>query len=168
MKPALRGPRVVLRTAEPSDGPRLLAIQQEPEVRRFWVSDSEVADLLTQETPDERLRAYAITVDGEVIGWLGAAELLDDDYRHAGIDLFLTSARRGQGFGPEAITLACRELFEAARHHRITIDPSAENARAIRAYEKVGFRRVGVMRRYERGRDGTFHDGVLMELIHGE
>ena len=28
----------------------------------------------------------------------------------------------------------------------------------IRAYEKVGFRPVGVMRRYELGPDGTFPD----------
>jgi aminoglycoside 6'-N-acetyltransferase len=29
----------------------------------------------------------------------------------------------------------------------------------------VGFRRVGIMRRYERGADGTYHDGVLMDLL---
>jgi hypothetical protein len=53
-------------------------------------------------------------------------------------------------------------------HHRITIDPAAENAAAIRAYEKVGFRPVGVMRRYERDVDGDgWHDGLLMELLAG-
>ena len=52
--------------------------------------------------------------------------------------------------------------------HRITIDPAAANTAAIRAYEKVGFRPVGVMRSYERGPDGTWHDGLLMELLAGE
>jgi aminoglycoside 6'-N-acetyltransferase len=32
-------------------------------------------------------------------------------------------------------------------------------------YEKVGFRPVGVMRRYERGADGAWHDNLLMELL---
>jgi len=32
----------------------------------------------------------------------------------------------------------------------------------------VGFRPVGVMRRYERGADGTFHDGLLMDLLAEE
>jgi len=32
----------------------------------------------------------------------------------------------------------------------------------------VGFRPVGVMRRYERGGDGRFHDGLLMDLLRGE
>jgi hypothetical protein len=50
-------------------------------------------------------------------------------------------------------------------HHRLTIDPAASNARAIAAYAKVGFRPVGIMRQYERGPDGTWHDGLLMELL---
>jgi aminoglycoside 6'-N-acetyltransferase len=32
----------------------------------------------------------------------------------------------------------------------------------------MGFKRVGVMRLYERGPDGTFHDGLLMDLLAGE
>jgi hypothetical protein len=43
------------------------------------------------------------------------------------------------------------------------------NAAAIRAYEKVGFRAVGVMRQYERDVDGGgWHDGLLMELLAEE
>ena len=47
-------------------------------------------------------------------------------------------------------------------------DPAAANHRAIRCYEKVGFRRVGVLRQYERGPDGRFHDGLLMDLLRPE
>ena len=39
---------------------------------------------------------------------------------------------------------------------------------AIRCYAKVGFRPVGVLRRYERGLDGTWHDGLLMDLLADE
>jgi len=62
-----------------------------------------------------------------------------------------------------------RHLIDGLGHHRITIDPAAANAAAIRTYEKVGFRVVGVMRRYERDADGSgWHDGLLMELLAGE
>ena len=50
-------------------------------------------------------------------------------------------------------------------HHRLTIDPAAANERAIGAYASLGFKPVGIMRRYERGRDGSFHDGLLMDLL---
>ena len=39
------------------------------------------------------------------------------------------------------------------------------NENAIRAYAKVGFRPVGVMRSYERNADGTWHDNLLMDLL---
>jgi aminoglycoside 6'-N-acetyltransferase len=58
-----------------------------------------------------------------------------------------------------------RWLFEVRGHHRIVIDPAAANARAIRAYSAVGFRPVGVMRAYERRPDGTWADGLLMDLL---
>jgi len=61
-----------------------------------------------------------------------------------------------------------RHFIEERGHHRLTIDPAAENAAAIRCYEKVGFRSVGVLRNYEQGPDGTWHDGLLMELLADE
>ena len=39
---------------------------------------------------------------------------------------------------------------------------------AIRCYTKAGFRPVGVMRAYERGPDGRFHDGLLMDMLAAE
>jgi aminoglycoside 6'-N-acetyltransferase len=42
------------------------------------------------------------------------------------------------------------------------------NVAAVRCYEKVGFRRVGVLRSYERDAGGGWRDGLLMELLAGE
>jgi aminoglycoside 6'-N-acetyltransferase len=53
-------------------------------------------------------------------------------------------------------------------HHRLIIDPAADNEAAIRRCRKVGFRPVGIMRRYERGPDGTWHDGLLMDRLADE
>jgi aminoglycoside 6'-N-acetyltransferase len=75
---------------------------------------------------------------------------------------------QGRGTGREAVALLAGYLFGQRGHHRITIDPAAANSRAIRCYASVGFRPVGVMRQYERGGDGRFHDGLLMDLLRGE
>ena len=56
-------------------------------------------------------------------------------------------------------------LIDVRGHHRLTIDPSAANERAIHVYSKLGFRPVGIQRLYERGPDGTFHDGLFMDLL---
>ncbi len=113
-------------------------------------------------------RVFVIEAEGEVVGAIQYGEEEDPMYRHAGIDLFLSTARHGQGLGAEAIRVLARHLIDERGHHRLTIDPAVDNVAAIRAYEKVGFRAVGVMRSYERGPDGTWHDGLLMEMLANE
>lgn len=166
----LRGARLVLRPVEEADIARLMSILREPSVAKHWSEPDDEADrrLLSGEDADEaeRITTFVIeTANENVIGWIAGWEKLHRDYRHAGIDLFLSTKHQGKGYGPEAIRLVCRWLFDERGHHRITIDPAADNLRAIRSYEKVGFKRVGVMRRYERGADGTYHDGMLLDLL---
>jgi aminoglycoside 6'-N-acetyltransferase len=97
------------------------------------------------------------------------AEELDPKYRHASVDIFLDPAFRGRGIGAEAVRQVVVGLIDERGHHRITIDPAAGNEAAIRAYTKVGFRTVGVLRSYERDRDGRgWHDGLMMDLLAGE
>jgi aminoglycoside 6'-N-acetyltransferase len=109
-----------------------------------------------------------IDVEGEVAGGIQYYEELEPDYRHATIDIFLGTQWQGRGLGTEALWLLARFLFEQRGHHRLTIDPSADNARAIASYAKVGFKPVGVMRQYERQADGAWHDGLLMDLLRPE
>ena len=161
----LRGERVLLRRGRPEDAEGLFQIRNEPEVVRWWGSDE------IEEISDQFIEAdegFVIEADGEVIGAIQYHEEDDPMYRHAGIDVFLTASRHGQGLGTEAIRLLARHLFEERGHHRLTIDPAADNAAAIRAYEKVGFRRVGIMRNYKRGPDGVWHDGLLMDMLREE
>jgi aminoglycoside 6'-N-acetyltransferase len=155
---------VVLRSASEADAAALTSIRSEPEVERRWgvLEDGEMDEFVREDT------TFAIEVDGEVVGAVQYEEVEDPMYRSAGIDLYVTTPRHGQGLGSEAVRVLARYLIEERGHHRLTIDPAADNAPAIRAYEKVGFRPVGIMRSYERGPDGTWHDGLLMELLADE
>jgi aminoglycoside 6'-N-acetyltransferase len=160
----VHGERVTLRPLTAADVPRLAEIAAEPEVARWWLGLSE-QDLLEMAGPEEDGFVFAVELDGELIGLAQAYEEADPDYRHASIDLFLTTARHGQGLGADTVRALARWLFEERGHHRITIDPAVANERAIRSYERVGFKRVGVLRRYERGPDGDWHDGLLLDLL---
>jgi aminoglycoside 6'-N-acetyltransferase len=159
----LRGERVLLRRGRTEDADRLFQIRNEPQVAWRWGSDDIEEEISEQfiEADD----AFIIEIDGEIIGAIQYHEENEPMYRHAGIDIYLTTSRHGQGLGTEAIRVLARYLFEERDHHRLTIDPAADNAAAIRAYEKAGFRRVGIMRKYERGPDGTWHDGLLMDML---
>jgi aminoglycoside 6'-N-acetyltransferase len=166
--PVLRGERVVLRPVRDDDLEALAAMLAEPAVARWfgrWDAERVRRDLLA---PQEDETVLAIEVGGALAGMLLVGEETTPDYRHASLDIALAGAHQGQGLGPEAMRLAIEHMIEAHGHHRFTIDPAAVNDRAIRAYAAVGFRPVGLMRRYERAPDGTWRDGLLMDLLAGE
>jgi aminoglycoside 6'-N-acetyltransferase len=169
MLPTLRGARVVLRTARPDDEPALRAVFEAPEVARWWPTPDETEMAALLENGDPEVDVWMVEVEGRVVGLVQGYEEADPMYRHAGIDIVLHPLVHGRGVGPEAIRVLARHLFDDRGHHRIVIDPNAANARAIHAYEKVGFRRVGVMREYEwSAREGRWTDGVLMDLLRDE
>jgi aminoglycoside 6'-N-acetyltransferase len=166
--PTLNGELCVLRPLRWSDRDALIDVLRDPSVVAIW--DTRGAEHSANEllAGDSHWTVWAIEVDGEFAGSIQAAENDDEDYRSAGIDIFMTSRFQGRGIGTDAVRMLARYLIDVRGHHRLTIDPAASNTRAIRTYEKVGFKPVGVMRRYERGVDGTYHDGLLMDLLAGE
>ena len=162
----LRGERVLLRRGRTEDADRLFQIRNEPLVAWRWGSDD-----IEEEISEQFIEAdegFVIEADGSVVGAIQYHEENEPMYRHAGMDIFLTNSRQGEGLGTEAMRLLARYLFEEHGHHRLTIDPAAENSAAIRAYERVGFRAVGIMRRYERGPDDVWRDGLLMDMLEEE
>jgi aminoglycoside 6'-N-acetyltransferase len=152
---------IVLRPLTADDADEILRIVRTPAVAQQWDEPDEGFPF-----EDEESTRFSIVVDGQVAGMIQFWEETEPKYRHAGIDLFLDPAFHGRGIGTEAVRRVVRMLIDEHGHHRITIDPAADNAVAIRAYEKAGFKPVGVMRQYERdtGGDG-WHDGLLMELL---
>ena len=167
-RPVLVGRRVRLRPGGPQDAPKLRAILAEPSVSRWWGEPEPVTAIEADLRGDGDTVLLVVEIDGQVAGGIQYHEENDPMYRHAGIDIYLGRRFQGRGAGAEAVGLLARFLFEQRGHHRITIDPAAANEPAIRCYAKVGFRPVGVMRQYERGGDGRFHDGLLMDLLRDE
>jgi aminoglycoside 6'-N-acetyltransferase len=163
----LKGKRVVLRRMRLADVPAMLEIQAQPGVARWWGVPEE-SDLRAKAEGSEGVVPFAIELEGVVVGLIEYHEEEDPMYRHAGMDLFLSEDVQAQGLGTDALRTLARYLCDVRGHHRIVIDPAAENVAAIRAYEKVGFRPVGVMRRYERLPGGEWHDGLLMDLLADE
>lgn len=161
----LAGQRVTLRATTAGDAERLAEILGQPDVARWWHGfdlDRVRAELVE---PDEDVTVFAVEVDGLVIGLVQYGEETDPDYRHASIDIALHPDWHRHGLGADAVRTVASHLFIERGHHRITIDPAAANERAIRSYRRIGFKPVGVLRRYERGADGTWHDGLLLDLL---
>jgi aminoglycoside 6'-N-acetyltransferase len=155
---------VVLRPLAEGDEEELLRIHRTPQVARWW---EEPFDGFPWDEPEST--RFTILVDDGIAGLIQFSEETEPKYRHAAIDLFVDPALHSRGIGTEAIRQLVRMLIDERGHHRITIDPAAENAAAVRSYEKAGFKPVGVMRQHERDADGEgWHDSLLMELLASE
>jgi aminoglycoside 6'-N-acetyltransferase len=163
----LLGDRVVLRPAGSADIPALVPIRETPEVRRYWRGGADLAADIVEGLDDPDSTAYVVELAGRIVGWVQWSAEEDPDYRHASIDIYLDRPCTG-GLRTGALRTLVRHLVVDHGHHRIDIDPAVDNAAAIRCYEQVGFRPVGVLRRAERGIDGSWHDCLLMDLLADE
>ncbi len=153
---------MVLRPLGKGDEAELLRIYATREVSQWW--DVPADGFPWTDDPDAT--RLTIEVEGAIAGLIQFCEQPEPKYRHASIDLFLDPVLHGRGLGTEALRRIVCHLIQDRGHHRVTIDPAVSNVAAIRAYEKVGFRPVGIMRRYERDVGGEgWHDGLLMELL---
>ena len=117
---------------------------------------------------DDEAFYFAVEWSGSLAGVIAYSEEDDPMYRHAAIDIALAERFQGRGIGPDAIRTLASHLFDGRGHHRLTIDPAAHNERAIRCYEKVGFKRVGVMHEYWLDPEGVWRDGLLLDLLASE
>ena len=129
----LRGRYVSIRPLRADDDVRRVAeIQVEPGVARWWGPPDE-AHLRRQADRSTDEKAFAVEHEGEIVGFIQYHEEEDPEFRHAGIDVFLTERVYGRGLGTDAVRTLARYLIDERGHHRLTIDPAAHNAAAIRA-----------------------------------
>ena len=164
----LRGDRVVLRPLAEPDVGRLVELGADDEVARWWRGLTHEHLVEKAHGEDDGAVCFSIVVEDEIAGMIQYFEENDEEFRHASVDLFLGGPYQGRGLGTDTVRTMARHLVVDRGHHRLTIDPAAHNERAIRAYEKAGFKRVGVLRKYWLDADGVWRDGLLLDLLAEE
>lgn len=157
----------------PEDYPRLAVWLEQEHVRTWWGEpEEELALIRASAEGEDGTQGYIALVDGTPVGyiqswrpadyvvpeWLNEAPWLADVPPDTlGVDIFIgETAKAGRGLGPLVLQAFARRLF-AEGAPRLIIDPDLDNRRAVRAYEKAGFRAYG----RHAGEDGTT---LLMEM----
>lgn len=88
----------------------------------------------------------------------------------AGVELAIAlfdPATRGRGVGTFAVRKICDVAFSELRVHRVELGVYPDNSAAIRVYEKCGFRREAILRKYIH-HDGKWRDLLWMALLRSE
>ena len=95
----------------------------------------------------------------EIVGWCDIRRSPFPTYAHRGaVGMGVVSEHRGRGIGFRLLGAALEEAFRRGLG-RIELDVRVDNLRAIALYEKVGFKREGVIR------DAFFVDGEYCDAI---
>jgi RimJ/RimL family protein N-acetyltransferase len=172
--PFFLGTRLYFRPLEREDAPRLAAFVNHPDVRRNLLihrpmnTAQEVAfvDTLTASQRDVLL-AIVLRDGDRMIGTIG---LHDMDFRSRratfGMVIGETSEWR-KGYGSEATRMALDYGFGTLNLNRVQLEVLEHNVAGIRAYEKAGFRREGVMRQHHYV-DGAYVDTLVMGILRSE
>ena len=107
---------------------------------------------------------WAVDVDGLVKGLIQLYESPSEDYRNASIDVFLDASVHGMGLGREIVGAVLAHAVDVLGHHRVTIDPAADNAKAIACYSAV---RLPAGRRHAPVRARHRRAGLARRTAHG-
>jgi RimJ/RimL family protein N-acetyltransferase len=171
----IRGERLYLRSIERDDLNRCHAWMNDPELRatlaqRYPMSLAKEADWVERATrgqdPSEMTFAICLVQGDRHIGNCGFVAI-DRDNGTATFGILIGEADcRRQGLGEEATRTLCRYGFEEMRLHKIRLDVHEGNP-AIRTYERVGFRREGLLREEDFRRGGRI-DVIRMGLLKDE
>lgn len=163
-------PTVRLRAVRTEDREQFERWGRDDEVRRHYLGQGDAAAPLRPGLPPgERARRGAAwlqaveTGAGELIGWI---ELRDISWRRRTGELRVClGAKRfwGRGFGTAAVDGFLAQVAERWAIEDVYLRVATWNRRAIRAYEKCGFRPAGILRAGHRRRDGL-EDLLLMTL----
>jgi RimJ/RimL family protein N-acetyltransferase len=147
----------------------------DPEVRH-WLHLSEMppdtVESVSQrfqmmEGDPTRLTWTIETLDGRPIGTSG---LIGINEMHGRAELAISIGDKeywSQGYGTDATRAILRHGFGELGLRRITLITDIDNERGIRAYEKAGFRREGILRAH-RLRYGQPLDMLTMAVLRDE
>lgn len=171
--PTLQGETVLLRPPRIEDAAARLALGNHPEIVRMYGGGRERARAITPADAERWVQSLlnhpcAWIIDaGSAIGSI-RLDRIDLHDRRASLAIGIDDPTRlGRGLGTEAIRLVLQHAFTDLSLHRIAVRVLAFNQRAIRVYQKCGFRIEG-LEREAASIDGAWYDDVIMGLLDRE
>ena len=121
---------------------------------------------LSAKNPERYSFAIERISDEQYIGGCGINNL---DWKNsvATVGIFLGKPFLSQGYGTDAMRVLVNFIFLEMNIHKTMLHVYAFNDRAIKSYQKVGFKIEGTLRS-QVVREGKYHDEIIMGILKEE
>lgn len=156
---------------------------EDAEIFTKWLNDFETTDYIgrsgmlvtldgekkyLEENSSPEAVFVIVTLDGDkMIGTVGL-ESINWINRTATLGIFIGDKEyRDKGFGTEAIRMILEYGFKYMNLHNIKLDLMGFNTRALKCYEKCGFKEIG-RRREAEFLNGKYYDQISMDILDTE
>lgn len=171
----LKGKKTILRPIKMSDAPRFVKWFSDPEVNRFlmtrFVTLKYEKEWIKKIPKNIKNGKYVFAIDTKDGVHIGSTGLEVDKVNKLG-KFGITIGDKNywnSGYGTDTVKTVLEWGFKKLKLHKIVLNGGVfgYNPRAIRTYEKAGFKKEGINREavfY----DGKFHDDILMGIIDRE
>jgi len=167
----IQGEKVCLRKAHETDFQRLLQMRNDRHLQSLLMADAQTNSLedvrgwLKRRNSESGSLFYIIS-DTQTDQCAGFIQLIGIRPRHGdgALGIAVHDEYAGRGFASEAIQLLESEGAAAHGLRKITLQVMLRNERAVQLYERLRFRRVGVLvQHFEH--DGEYFDVLVMERL---
>lgn len=172
--PFLIGQKIYLRPLERSDAAVLQPWFNDPDVTCFTLRYRPISlqeeEQYIEHISKQEQNIVLLIVCREDDRIMGVTSLHQINYKNRNATFGITIGDKscwGMGFGTEATELILQYSFQILNLHRVTLHVFEYNPRAIHIYEKLGFKKEGILRE-ETFWDGKYHDTIVMGLLREE
>ena len=175
----LKGEKVTLVPIKPEEKDEFYELATKSYGSKFW-HDKEETKKLTKEkffkdwnegyfdvNSPEKGQCFWIIVNGRKIGQVNYNKI-DLQNKKVEVDIIIGSEEdMSKGYGSDSLRTLMKYLFEKLGVNKIWIEARGNNPRAIKAYEKAGFKKEGLLRG-ENYFEGKFVDCVRFGILRKE
>lgn len=174
----IKGEKIILRPMEEEDLELVFQWINNPDIKEYWYGRDKPRTMewvkkhfLPAIRKEKKYSYWIIELNGDPIGYADVVPGEDDDEQFSGsieLDILIGDKRKWeQGYGSDALKSLQNYAFNTLGAERVFIVPRTINPRAIHVYEKVGFKKEGILRHNERF-EGKWIDGVMMAIIRDQ
>ena len=152
----IQGEKVQLRPMTKEEIPMFYKWASESNATPFWYDEfddfpnhkipsfkkfrNDWKDFYFNDSQPEKGRCFVILADGKAIGQVNYDKIINGEVE---FDILIADkSNYGKGYGSDALKTLMRYLFEKMNIKKCWIEAISQNPRAIKAYEKAGFKKI--------------------------